>query len=173
MSAQPDTSQNPHTGEALALLPLPTLDGLTEAQVRGRACVWNGVVLTAETAVDLGPRRKKHLGNDYDWYPRGCKSCTGGAALRALHEHAPTCAECCAYAGSCATGRILLRLIRDGHRSNGGGKAFAEILDRLTPPVVACEPCLFGKIFGGDHRCTGIAGMAEGQPCPCCGKDGA
>lgn len=168
------TSEDTHTREALALLPLPALDGLTEAQVRGRDCVWCGIVLTAETAIDCGPRRKKHLGTAYDWFPRSCTSCTGGAALRALHDHAPACKECCAYAGGCDTGRILLSLIRDGHRANGSGEAFGEVLDRLTSPAVPCEPCLYARIFSrrrGDHGCTGVAAMQEDErPCPCCGK---
>ena len=55
----------------LALLPLPDLDGLSEQQVRGAACVWTGVVLTPATAVDLGRRTASRAGVSVPWFPRG------------------------------------------------------------------------------------------------------
>jgi hypothetical protein len=102
--------------EALALLELPALDGLSEPQVRGQSCVWCAIVLTPETAVDLGPRRKKHLGAAYDWFPRGCRKHVGLAAEHALQGHAPFCEPCTENVADCETGLVLLRLIREGRR---------------------------------------------------------
>jgi len=149
--------------EALALLALPALDGLSESQVRGKACVWCGVILTAETAVDLGPRRKGRLDGAYNWFPRGCKTSTGMAAFRALHQHAPTCEQCVDDGEQCETGRALWRLVRDGNRYSG-------LLKRLSKGALPCEPCMTARTFGGDHGCTGTAHGPAGQPCPCCGK---
>lgn len=152
--------------QALALLVLPALDGLSEAQVRGKACVWCGVILAADTAVDLGPRRKGRLDGTYDWFPRGCKTSVGMEAFRALHDHAPACEQCVDEAERCETGRALWRLVRDGHRYTG-------LLRRLAKSVVPCQPCVTARIFGGDHQCTGTASTPAGQPCPCCPKDGS
>lgn len=159
MSAQPDTSHG--TDPVLALLALPALDGLSEQQVRGQACVWDGVILSAETAVDLGPRRKRRLDGEYDWFPRGCKACTGTEAYRALLDHASSCEQCIVEASRCEVGRDLWRLVRDGHRHAG-------LVKRLAAGVMACEPCATARMFGGQHACTGSAHSPAGQPCPCC-----
>lgn len=80
--------------QVLAAIVLPPLDGLTEAQVRGTACVWHGVHLTPETAVPLGPRTKKWLGETYQWFPSGCKRCVGDRACTAMFLHGRDCPEC-------------------------------------------------------------------------------
>jgi hypothetical protein len=149
--------------QALTLIVLPTLDGLSEAQVRGKACVWCGVILTAETAVDLGPRRKRRLDGAYDWFPRGCKASAGLAAFRALHEHAPTCEQCVDDGEQCETGRALWRLVRDGFRYTG-------LLKRSSEAALPCEPCMTARTFGGGHQCMGAARGPAEQPCPCCGE---
>ncbi|MEV0691763.1 hypothetical protein [Streptomyces sp. NPDC050388] len=97
----------------LAALPLPALDGLTEAQVRGVTCVWDGIFLTPATAISLGPRKKKWLDGTYDWFPRGCKRCVGRRAYRLLFDHAPAC-ERCQKTSTCPVAVEVHRLIREG-----------------------------------------------------------
>lgn len=101
--------------QVLAAIALPTLDGLTEAQVRGTTCVWDGIALTPETAVDLGPRRKRWLDGEYDWFPRGCRRCVGDKAYIALFTHAHECAECLA-GPDCPFAVEVRRLLREGAR---------------------------------------------------------
>lgn len=101
--------------EALALLPLQPLTTLTERQVRGITCVWDGIPLTPAIAVNLGARPASRAGQPVTFYPRGCRRCTGEAAFRALHDHAPGCPD----RGediTCAVCLTLLRLIREGNR---------------------------------------------------------
>jgi hypothetical protein len=93
------------------LLPLPDSDGLSVRQVRGATCIWCDAPLTAETAVDLGERRY-----DCPRFPRGCYRCAGRAAFVALHRHAPDCDECTHSGAGCATGAVLIRMIRDGRQ---------------------------------------------------------
>lgn len=154
-------------GDALALLALPALDGLTDDQTRGAICVWDRHEdrLTAETAVDLGEHMSPLNGSTslMRWFPRGCRHHTGQAALRALHEHAPMCEPCVDNAAECETGRALRRIIRDAHR---GTLTLADQLDAATLP---CEPCMTARIVGGDHQCTGTAGTSSAGRCPCCG----
>lgn len=93
-----DTETEP-TAEvrALGLLELPALDGLTESQVRGFTCAFDGTErpLLKEEAVALGPRRKGRLDGAFDWHPRGCKGHVSNAALDALFEHIKDgCEEC-------------------------------------------------------------------------------
>ena len=108
------------TDQALRLLELPPLEGLTESQARGFTCVWDGgeEPLTAATAVDLGPRRVKRLDGHFDWHPRSCPGHVGQAALLALAVHCMGgCVECgsrdqegVAIPGACDTGLSLLLL---------------------------------------------------------------
>lgn len=109
---------DPHTdtSDVLAILPLPGLDGLSEHQVRGSACVWCGVALATNVAVDLGERRIRRLGAAVAMFPRGCRGCTGETAYRSLFDHAGTCEQCVDDASQCATGVALRRLAREGRR---------------------------------------------------------
>lgn len=100
---------------AVPMLVLPPLDALSKQQVRGLMCVWDGVTLSAETAVDLGPREREGA-DGVLWFPRGCRSCTGKAAFQALLGHAPVCEQCVDNAADCEIGRGLYRLIRQGWR---------------------------------------------------------
>lgn len=109
-------SEHASTIDVLALLILPGLDTLTEQQVRGTACVWDGVPLTNGVAVDLGPREASRAGQPFSWFPRACRKCTHDRAFAALHEHAPTCEQCVDDAGRCETGRALQRLMREYRR---------------------------------------------------------
>ncbi|PWI08395.1 hypothetical protein DIZ27_23025 [Streptomyces sp. NWU339] len=97
----------------IAALELPALDGLTEAQVRGAVCVWDGIALTLATAVNLGPRKKKRPGGSFDWFPRGCKRCAGQRAYKLLLTHAPAC-ERCKTDPTCPVAVAAQRLIREG-----------------------------------------------------------
>ncbi|MFJ9038035.1 hypothetical protein ACIRF8_15750 [Streptomyces sp. NPDC102406] len=59
---------------------LPRTGGLTEDQLRGRACVWCGDHLDNATAVDLGPQILTQLGHQAHWFPRACPAHEEGAA---------------------------------------------------------------------------------------------
>ncbi|GGS47620.1 hypothetical protein [Streptomyces violaceus] len=74
---------------ALGLLEFPSLDGLTEEQVRGFTCIWDGdeKPLAEETAVALGERHKAH--------PRGCPEHVSHAAMEALFAHCMKDCEVC------------------------------------------------------------------------------
>lgn len=101
------------TIDRLAILTLPSLNGLSEQQLRGVTCVWDGIALSPETAVNLGPRRKHRPGGHFDWYPRACRHCIYTAAYRDLHAHVPSCPRCPHEDPGCATAVGLLRLMRD------------------------------------------------------------
>lgn len=103
----------------LEVLALPLLDGVSEEQVGGRACVWCRDHLTIETAVPLG----EHM-TDVDEstavsgmraFPRGCRRCVQDRARRGLFAHGSTCSLCRAEetAASCTVGRGLYRLVRE------------------------------------------------------------
>ena len=102
--------------DALAILPLPDHNSLSQQQVRGTACVWCGVALAPDTAVDLGERRIRVLDDHVTTFPRGCRQCTGQAAYNALFDHSPMCEQCVNNAAGCETGRQLRRLVKEGFR---------------------------------------------------------
>ncbi|MEU0369118.1 hypothetical protein ABZ070_02440 [Streptomyces sp. NPDC006283] len=52
---------------------LPAISTLSQRQQRGMDCVHCGIVLTAETAVDLGPRRLRIADHITHWFPRACR----------------------------------------------------------------------------------------------------
>ncbi|MFI2367446.1 hypothetical protein [Streptomyces sp. NPDC018833] len=52
---------------------LPPIGTLSQRQRRGVDCVFCGVVLTTETAADLGPQRLWIAGHVTRWFPRACK----------------------------------------------------------------------------------------------------
>ncbi|RZD74895.1 hypothetical protein C0Q61_21990 [Streptomyces albidoflavus] len=53
---------------------IPAPDTLTDAQLRGAACVWCAGRLATATAVDLGTRPDPAW-SGARWYPRGCPGC--------------------------------------------------------------------------------------------------
>lgn len=110
------SSEDRHLSNVLALLPFPDHEQMSQQQRRGTACVWDGITLAPDTAVDLGSRPLRP-GGDYTWYPRACRRCVGDHALRALHDHAPYCELCVENAAECEVGRVLVRLIREGGRA--------------------------------------------------------
>ncbi|MCW7945149.1 hypothetical protein AAW14_24835 [Streptomyces hygroscopicus] len=99
-------------GAAIDLLVLPDLATLSEEQVRGITCVWDGVALRAGAAVDLGPRTAGRAGADVQWFPRGCRHCAGQRAYHALFDHASECEHCLKQPTGCAIGDELRRLAR-------------------------------------------------------------
>lgn len=107
------------TREALALLPLPSLDHLSEQQVRGITCVFSGATLTTATAVTLGVRHATRAGEPVSWYPRASRHAMHGAAYTALIKHVFTGCKPCdddKTLNECATGVALRRLMREYRR---------------------------------------------------------
>lgn len=98
--------------QVLAALALPALDGLTEAQVRGMTCVWDGIALAPATAVDLGPRKKKRLDGEYDWFPRGCRRCVAERVWAWFFSHTDECGQCQKDA-SCPFSVAVQRIMRE------------------------------------------------------------
>jgi hypothetical protein len=108
------TTRDEPAVDGRALLPLPSLDGLVEQQVRGYTCVWGGEALANETAVNLGPRTKKRLGGTYQISPRACRSCVRQQAARVLRIHEGSCEQCTDDASRCGTRAALEQLAREG-----------------------------------------------------------
>ncbi|MBX9392293.1 hypothetical protein K4749_01445 [Streptomyces sp. TRM72054] len=107
------TVGEPNTSSALALLPLPDFNALTQQQAEGHACVWDGIPLTTENAVDLGARTVDGVQR----FPRACPRCVGERARAALFEHCFECDPCSQTVPghACDTGTALMRLsIRQG-----------------------------------------------------------
>jgi hypothetical protein len=100
----------------LAALPLPAYNGLSEQQVRGFTCVWDGVALSPGTAVDLGPRTFKRLGEPVQWFPRACRRCALAQAMQALVKHGQSCEQCVDDHTQCPPGLNLVRAVREARR---------------------------------------------------------
>jgi hypothetical protein len=99
--------------DALALITLPPLDGLSEEQLRGAACIWCRAALTTDTAVDLGERRHRRLDGHYSTFPRACRPDARRALAGALRDHAGTCEQCADDTTICATRAALEQLARE------------------------------------------------------------
>lgn len=112
---QQGTAHRPPTA-VVELLVLPPLAGLSEHQVRGMTCVWDGVALATGTAVDLGAQTTSRAGQPLQWFPRACPACITDRGRRALYAHAPFCEQCVDEADKCETGRGLYRLMREARR---------------------------------------------------------
>ncbi|MBA2806932.1 hypothetical protein E0500_005605 [Streptomyces sp. KM273126] len=102
--------------EALALLPLPDLAQLSEYQISGKICVWDGATLGPD-AVDLGQRRI----NGRTVFPRACRRCMRAHAAGSDAAHRTLCEQCVddQAVGSdtvCDTGRALRRLVLESGR---------------------------------------------------------
>jgi len=111
-----DNANGADTIDAFALLPLPSLDTLTDQQVRGTACVWDGIPLANGVAVDLESREATRAGQPFSWFPRGCRKCVHDQAYRTLLDHAPSCEQCVDDAAQCGVGLALRRLMREYRR---------------------------------------------------------
>lgn len=90
---------------------LPDVAGLSDHQVRGKACVWCGIILAPDTAVDLGPRRIRILDRHVTTYPRGCRACVAEHLPAAQQAHAAGCEQCADAPDVCETARTLRRLV--------------------------------------------------------------
>ncbi|WP_320784214.1 hypothetical protein [Streptomyces sp. CRN 30] len=103
--------------EAVELLGLPGLDGLTDDQVRGADCVWCRTGLSIETAVDLGELQSPLAGTTSEhgtrWFPRADRRCIAPRARRALDSHTPMCEQCADERAICPVGRILQQLAKE------------------------------------------------------------
>lgn len=95
------------------LLPLPNVRGLSDAQVRGTACVWCAITLAPDTARDLGPRPGP---DGRQMFPRGCPTCIRAEALRVYGMHERMCEQCVDDPTACDTRRALRRLALEGRR---------------------------------------------------------
>ena len=102
--------------EALALLSLPNLNSLSEQQVRGAACVWDGIILAPQTAVDLGQREADRAGRAVPWFPRACRRCVHVAARLQLASHRACCELCVEEVSNCEHGFPLLQLAGEYRR---------------------------------------------------------
>lgn len=109
------TPTNQISASVLTLLAIPSIAGLSEHQVRGMSCVWDGIALTPATAVDLGVQSASRAGAPVSWYPRACRGCVALQAHRGLLTHGTTCTVCAREetASSCEIGRGLYRLVRE------------------------------------------------------------
>lgn len=109
---------NDAEAEVLALLPLPDLNTRTDDQTRGATCVYDGIPLVPQTAVNLGERMSPLTGttSPMRWFPRACPTCVSTVAGRAIREHAATCEQCVDDASQCGTRLGLERLTREGRR---------------------------------------------------------
>jgi hypothetical protein len=96
-----------------APLPLPGVDDLSEEQLRGAYCVWCGVPLTSDTAVDLGERRVRLLDSHVTSFPRACRACAGPRIYRALLTHTQTCGQCADDQTQCEMGTALRNAVRE------------------------------------------------------------
>lgn len=103
------------TGDLVAV-ELPPIGTLTQAQVRGAACVWSAVMLRTTTAIDLGPREAEFHGTVARWFPRGCRSCAVQSAYLALLGHAQCCDQCEDDPARCEPGGRLRRAVREAGR---------------------------------------------------------
>ncbi|MFG2638557.1 hypothetical protein ACGFX8_33015 [Streptomyces sp. NPDC048362] len=109
-------SETEAPANALAALPLPEVNSLSQGQVRGIACVWDGVPLRTATAVDLGERRVRWSGTRTSWFPRACRPCAERQALAAVLEHGQVCEQCTDDHTRCETGLTLVRAVREARR---------------------------------------------------------
>jgi hypothetical protein len=91
----------------LDTLALPNPVKLNTDQVRGGHCCWCDMVLTAETAVDLGERR-----HPVHWFPRCCPTCIRSQA----RNHVSMCETCVEQPGACETAAALRQLVREHSR---------------------------------------------------------
>ncbi|MEU3945473.1 hypothetical protein [Streptomyces sp. NPDC029526] len=153
-SQAPTTQDTPPTPDVrqqvLTSLPLPRMEMLSEAQVRGAACVWDGRTLTPQTAVDLGPRLKKRLDGEYRWYPRSCRRCVGSKAYTWLFVHAEDCAACKA-GPDCPCAIVVRRLLHDSFE---GGPAAVELRTTMADAPVLGLPLTDPEPVPGCDDCT-------------------
>ena len=106
----PGRAGEPNIVEAAALLLLPDMARMSDAQVRGAACAWCAVILAPATAVDLGERRIRLLDRHITVRPRGCRTCVAERVPAVLENHVGMCEQCVDNVADCETGNGLRRL---------------------------------------------------------------
>jgi hypothetical protein len=102
-----------HSGfvNALEMLPMPRVRGLTSAQITGRACPWCRQAFDADAGIALGTRIRPVGVRLEQWFPRACAPCIRRQAGRVARLHTETCMRCTRHA-YCADGRALHQLAR-------------------------------------------------------------
>jgi hypothetical protein len=90
---------------------LPGITGLSEQQVRGKACVWCGVTSENGKAIDLGQRPAQFAGSQVSRFPRGCCPCAKSNAEQELAAHLETCRTCNTRGGVCSTGNDVQAIL--------------------------------------------------------------
>lgn len=103
------------TVDAIAMLPLPDLVGLSAHQIEGRVCVWGGEALSGSSPVDLGSRSYEGESGTATAFPRACPVCTSRAAQGVLFDHGTDCMDCSGEE-PCPVARALYRVVRLGRR---------------------------------------------------------
>lgn len=106
----------PSLRELLALLPIPA--ALSTPQREGRLCAWGTEIVSAGTALDLGPRTISEGDTTVTIFPRLCRPCLMPAAMNGLFAHIENCEPCQAATVDeplgCAKGRGLYHLAAKG-----------------------------------------------------------
>ncbi|MFI6337854.1 hypothetical protein [Streptomyces sp. NPDC050535] len=95
---------------------LPSVEELSEEQIRGRACVWCTVALELAAGIDLGARPGQFAGSGVSWFPRGCPSCVIRMIYPEQVSHASQCTACNTRGGICSKGDELRSLLRQARR---------------------------------------------------------
>lgn len=95
---------------------LPDPSGLSQQQVRGRACVWCAVALNNATAHDLGTHYLRRFDTAFAWFPRSCRPCTVVAAHKALLDHSENCLQCYDNQTRCTEGGTLRQTLKEARR---------------------------------------------------------
>jgi hypothetical protein len=109
MDVHSDAQHTQGTVVAGALIPLDLAD-VSDAQFRGAACAWCGVILSPATAVDLGARRIRSLDGHLTVRPRGCRTCAAERVMATRQRHVDGCEQCVDSPSACDTARALRRL---------------------------------------------------------------
>ena len=98
----------------MSMLTLPDMNALDTDQRRGAVCIWCPAPLTAETAIDLGPRRLEVDGEPTLCFPRACRACGRRAAIRESRVHPLNCRQCLKDRRDCRERESIRRLALDG-----------------------------------------------------------
>ncbi|BCM70841.1 hypothetical protein EASAB2608_06175 [Streptomyces sp. EAS-AB2608] len=106
------------SANAFALLPLPEVSALSQNQVRGITCVFDGVGLSPGSAVDLGERSLRRVGGRVSWFPRACRPCALRWAMDTLVDHSRLCEQCVDDSSLCPEGAGFVRAVREARRGS-------------------------------------------------------
>jgi hypothetical protein len=101
-----------HETAAPALVELPEIENLSDAQADGRQCVWCQLHLLHSRSIDLGER----MAEERRIFPRGCRACVTRYVYRQLLAHSGSCEQCADDASLCADTADLRRILREARR---------------------------------------------------------